>query len=88
MSRNIMTAAQLSEVASSLQAGESVTYYTGHLSEACRRNQALCQLRDIAQRLSTMRMASPSGALHFGMGMLHLSQRRVAAGFDYIATKR
>lgn len=83
-----MTAAQLSEVASSLQAGESVTYYTGHLSEACRRNQALTQLRDMAQRLSTMRMASPTGAMYVGMGMIHLSQKRVEGGFDYIATKR
>lgn len=65
-----------------------MVYYTGNLAEACGENPALCGLRDMAQRLSTMRMSSPTGAMHYGMCMIGLSQRRVSAGFDYIATRR
>ena len=82
-----MTAAQLTEVASHMLKGESVIYFTGHLAEAAGVNMAVSQLRDVAQRLSTMRMSSPTGSMYEGMRMIALSQRRVEAGMEYVATR-
>lgn len=82
-----LTAAQLTEVASHMTKGESVVYFTGHLAESAGENVAVSQLRDVAQRMSTMRMSSPTGALYVGMRMIALSQRRVATGMEYIATR-
>lgn len=82
-----MTAAQLTDVASRMTKGESVVYFTGHLAEAAGRYSDVCRLRDVAQRMSTMRMASPTGSMYVGMCILALSQRKVVAGTEYIATK-
>ena len=82
-----MTAAALAEHVSTMRPGAKVTYFTGHLGEACRTSQAIAQLRDMAQRLSTMWMTSPTGSMYAGMGMISLSQRRVEAGFEYRATR-
>lgn len=82
-----MTAARLTEVASTMRKGESVVYFTGHLAEAAGENADVSQLRDVAQRMSTMRMSSPTGSMYVGMGMIALSQRRVVGGTEYIATR-
>ena len=82
-----MTAAQLTDVASRMTKGESVIYFTGHLAEAANSNPSVALLRDAAQRMSTMRMASPTGSVYVGMCIVALSQRKVPAGAEYIATK-
>lgn len=82
-----MTAAQLTEAASTMRKGESVVYFTGHLAEASGHHANVSQLRDVAQRMSTMRMSSPTGSMYTGMGLISLSQRKVPGGMEYIATR-
>lgn len=83
-----MTASELSDRVSTMKKGESVIYFTGHLGESAGRVHATSQLRDMAQRLSTMWMFSPTGSMYAGMGMISLTQKKVAEGFNYIATRQ
>lgn len=70
-----------------MRAGESTVYFRGHLSTAAFYNPNVARLRDAAQRLSNMKMLSPTGEIRAGMGLVTLSQMRADDVFYYIATK-
>ena len=82
-----MTVGLLADIVDKMKPGVSVVYHRGHLALQAEKSTELRALRDLAQRLSNMRIASPTGSLHLGMGMVTLSQRRVGNDYEYIATR-